>query len=800
MKYSHDIKLKVSTLAIAMASVGLLSNPAYSQQTTDVGQVVIAGEGDKLGTGLMIADDGFYQKSTVTKTAIDKLLPSASVAEILRLEPSVNSYSTDPTGLFGGNIRVRGFNSDQMGFTINGAPVNDSGNFAIYPQEYIDSENLCEVYVRQGSADIESPHIGASGGNIGMVSCAPKDSYGGKIAQSVGQYGFSRTFIRMDSGYMGESSPFKFYLSASYSQVDQFIGSGEAKRDHIETGWEWKISPDTNFSGSILFNRAVNNNFATVTKAQYNNNPDMTYTDRIPQHNVGGSDAVNFSTASTSRSLGNTYYGYSLNPFDNALATAKLQTRATDKLTLVAIPYYWYGYGTGGIQQRTLTTSSSFNGALNNGGISNPYLNSSSVVGVYSSSVTKTNRPGITVRADYDFEDNKASIGYWVERASHQQTQPATTVTNQGDISSVWLTSGLTNYNNGSIYQGRNWLTTTTSSSLFAQNTWTVNKELDINIGVRSLMINRNLDNYANNGTGGGANYSASASYSKVLPSLAARYRFNENYQAYAAFSQNMRAPSNTVLTGWVSNVTYTNGIASRYSLNPNNSVVAETSTTYEGGLRYFGNYFDSSVALFSTNLNNRIATAYNPNTLTVTDYNVGTSQVNGIEFQVGSKPIKGWSGFVSGSLTNSTMQSDYTTQTTTGQTTTLATAGKVFPDTPKYMFGASGQYTYGPFLIGLNAKYTGMVYTTLVNDESLNPYTVVNLNAAYQFEPTSFLKTPTIKLNIGNLLNAKYLLANSGSGSSITPTTNTTIRNGGSPLYYRGAYQFIGVTISSDF
>jgi iron complex outermembrane receptor protein len=173
---------------------------------------------------------------------------------------------------------------------------------------------------------------------------------------------------------------------------------------------------------------------------------------------------------------------------------------------------------------------------------------------------------------------------------------------------------------------------------------------------------------------------------------------------------------------------------------------------------------------------------------------------VNGIEFQAGSKPIKGWSGFVSGSLTNSTMQSNYTTQTTTGQTTTLATAGKVFPDTPKYMFGASGQYTYGPFLIGLNAKYTGMVYTTLVNDESLNPYTVVNLNAAYQFEPTSFLKTPTIKLNIGNLLNAKYLLANSGSGSSITPTTNTTVRNGGSPLYYRGAYQFVGVTISSDF
>jgi iron complex outermembrane receptor protein len=800
MKYSHEFKLRLSTLVITMVSVGLLSNPAYSQQTTEVGQVVIAGEGDKLGTGLMIADDGFFQKSTVTKTAIEKMLPSANVADILRLQPGVNSYSTDPTGLFGGNIRVRGFNSDQMGFTINGAPVNDSGNFAIYPQEYVDSENLCEVYVRQGSVDTEAPHIGASGGNIGIVSCAPKDSAGGKMSQSVGQYGYSRTFIRMDSGYLGESSPYKFYLSTSYSQANQFIGYGQAKREHVETGWDWKISSDTNLNGNILFNRAVNNNLATLTKAQYNNNPNMTYTNRIPQHNVGGSDAVNFSNQATPTSLGNTYYGYALNPFDNVLASGKLQTRPIEKLTLVAEPYYWYGYGTGGIEQRTLTTSSNFNGSANNGGISNPYSNSSSVVGVYGGSVTKTNRPGVTVRADYDFDDNKASVGYWVERASHQQTQPATTVTNQGDISSLWLTDGLVTYNNGSIYQGRNWLTTTTSSSLFAQNTWTVNKELDLNFGIRSLIINRNLNNYANNGTGGGATYSASASYSKVLPSLGARYRLNDNYQVYAAFSQNMKAPSNSVLTGWVSNVTYTNGIASSYTLNPNTSVVAETSTTYEGGLRYFGDNFDSSLAIFATNLNNRIASAYNPNTVTVTDYNVGISQVNGVEFQLGSKPIKGWSGFLSGSLTNSTIQSDMTTTTTTGQKTTLATAGKVFPDTPKYMFGASAQYTHGPYLIGLNAKYTGMVYTTLVNDESLNPYTVVNLNAGYQFEPTSFLKTPTIKLNIGNLLSAKYLLANSGSGSSITPTTNTSIRNGGSPSYYRGAYQFVGITISSDF
>jgi iron complex outermembrane receptor protein len=108
----------------------------------------------------------------------------------LNLEPGVNAYSYDSTGIFGGNMRVRGFNSDEMGYTINGAPVNDSGNFAIYPQEYADVENLCEISITQGSVDTESPHVGASGGNVGMVSCSPKDKFGGKISESLGDLSF----------------------------------------------------------------------------------------------------------------------------------------------------------------------------------------------------------------------------------------------------------------------------------------------------------------------------------------------------------------------------------------------------------------------------------------------------------------------------------------------------------------------------------------------------------------------------------------------------------------------------------
>ncbi|NCW18769.1 MAG: Plug domain-containing protein, partial [Betaproteobacteria bacterium] len=82
--------------------------------------------------------------------------------QLIDLLPGVSTFSHDPTGMFGGGLQVRGFNSDQLGFTIDGVPVNDSGNFAVYPQEYTDAENLCQLTVTQGTVDIDSPHVGAT--------------------------------------------------------------------------------------------------------------------------------------------------------------------------------------------------------------------------------------------------------------------------------------------------------------------------------------------------------------------------------------------------------------------------------------------------------------------------------------------------------------------------------------------------------------------------------------------------------------------------------------------------------------
>jgi iron complex outermembrane receptor protein len=180
MKKKQQTAFKLSAISSAVVMLVAFNQSAYAQNASDVGTINIAGQGE-IGSGFMIQDDGFKNRSTVTKEAIDTARSTSNPFQLLNILPSVNTYSYDATGSFGGNLRVRGFNSDQMGFTINGAPVNDSGNFAVYPQEYTDAENLCEVFITQGSADTDAPHVGASGGNIGMTSCAPKDVRGGKF-------------------------------------------------------------------------------------------------------------------------------------------------------------------------------------------------------------------------------------------------------------------------------------------------------------------------------------------------------------------------------------------------------------------------------------------------------------------------------------------------------------------------------------------------------------------------------------------------------------------------------------------
>jgi len=775
--------------AISLAALVLVSNVS-AQTTSDVGKINIINQND-IGTGLMDVDDGVKGRISVNPRAIENNVPGANVFQQVNILPGVNAYAIDPTGMWGGGLRVRGFNSDQMGFTVNGAPVNDSGNFAVYPQEFADTENLCEIFITQGSADIDAPHVGASGGNIGLTTCPAKDVMGGKFVQTFGSNNFIRTFARFDSGKLGEENPGKFFISFSHGQADKFKGPGNGVRDHLEFGSDMKLTSSTTFSQTFIYNQMLNSFYNTLSKTQFAADPNQDYSATPPS-----AAQVNGANASS-----NSYYGFSINPFRNVIYSAKLANRVDENLTLSLEPYYWWGYGNGGgTTVLNPTTASASNGG--NGTIVNPYDGSSSKFLAYTPSVTKTQRPGVYLKANWVSEQHNVLGGVWYESANHRQTKPGETVDSAGNISDIYGTVPGVFYTNGTPYEGRNQVTHNIASSYFLQDTYFASDRLNLFGGIKYTSITRDFQNFANSGSSPlNGSFGNSMTWGKVLPSVGATYKLDGQNKLFANVTMGMRAPS------YYSQADIGTG--------PNN-VQAETSTTLEFGHRFNGESFYTSATLFMTQFQNRLANGYNPDTQTYTDYNLGGSQSYGLEAQVGTKPVNGFSYYGSATLMRSTMSDNFNTScasvnaavgcNTAGQQITAPTSGNNVPDTPNVMFGAAAQYSKGPFMAQVSGKYTGMRYTTLMNDESLDPYFTVDFVTAYKLSNTSFFKNPTFRFNATNILNASYQVANIGSGSSIALATGANSPyanyNGytSTLYYYNAAPRFFSLSFSTEF
>jgi iron complex outermembrane receptor protein len=772
---------------LALIIVALFSGAATAQDTTAVGRIVV--EGDAPGNGLMMQEETPKARSSVTHDAIEQKSSMNNAFQMIDLLPGINTYSYDATGLFGGGLRMRGFNSDQIGITVDGVPVNDAGNFAVFPSELNDIENLQEIFITQGSTDIDAPHIGASGGNIGLVTSAPTDKARLRAQQTFGSNNSWRTFVRADTGYLNDNL-FKAFISYSKSEADKWKGEGGADREHVDFKGILNLAPGDSITAGLMWNKMINNNLRTLSLAEINTlGRNADFGTVAPQHLTG----VN-GTAQAESAPANGYYGLNLNPFEDYIATLKGSFQLTPALRLDVEPYYWYGYGTGGNQLRTLSESNT--GSKLGGGIRdiNHDGDTLDTVMVYSSALTETHRPGIITRLSARIDNQELVAGYWYEHSRHRKSQPAETFDASGNSGDPWLkNSG--NYllrQDGTPYQGRDFFTVTTSHSLFLQDSiGLMNDRLELLLGVRNSGVNRDFTNFASEG--GAATYNVPQDYSKTLPSLGARYQLNNEQQVFFNVAENFRAPPDSVFYGLINGGTITNGVLTGYTLKSVN-VTPETSTNWDLGYRYAGKEISFSGSLFYVDFKNRIATAYDPVNALTTNYNVGDSTTKGFEMESAWRFQPKWS--VYGSLTYTLSSIDQDMQT--GVNSFEATAGKQFPDVPDWMAGAALQYRDGPWSANLSAKYTGKRYSTLVNDESIGGFTLVNFDAGYRLPSTALFRDPILRFNVYNLLNTDYLYLNAGSGSGFT---NRALGAGGSaPSYYVGAPRAFSVMLGSDF
>ena len=99
---------------------------------------------------------------------------------------SINFTNSDPYGTAGGNLRIRGFDGSRVSVTFDGVPLNDSGNYALFTNQMLDSELIDRVDVNLGTTDVDSPTASATGGTVAYRTKRPEDEFGGEVVLSGG--------------------------------------------------------------------------------------------------------------------------------------------------------------------------------------------------------------------------------------------------------------------------------------------------------------------------------------------------------------------------------------------------------------------------------------------------------------------------------------------------------------------------------------------------------------------------------------------------------------------------------------
>lgn len=784
--FNQQPKLRLSLIALA-CQLACVSLSAHAQvATAPQAEVVITGK--KLGMGLMVNEDAPKARSTITAEELEKQRPSGNAYEALEMMPAVNSYNHDATGLFGGGLTLRGFNSDQIGATINGVPVNDSGSFSVFPQEYVDQENTCSEFVTQGSTDVDSPQVGATGGNFGINTCNPENNQRVRLMQTIGQLSMHKTFARYDTGLFSDKRS-KAFISYSRAMSNKWKGAGGAQRDHIDAGFNYDWDRFNYIHGTVLFNEALNNNINSISLADlnskgYNYDFSQTFT---PGHLPAVKGVVQKETGPTPQ-----FYQLATNPFKNAIASATAKFRLSENLDLKVLPYYWYGFGTGGVQQRALSETGFLNtttGKIGAAADLNGDGDTLDTVIVANSSVTRTNRPGITSSLTYTMGNHSILGGFWLERARHEQTGPAVGVNPDGSPVDYYLQNGKILRPDGSPFESRDWLTISKAYQAFLQDTISLmDDKMTLNVGVRTPFVERDFTNKANEGTNSGTTYRIQKKYHDVLPQLGARYRITNDDQLFASVAKNMKAPPNFVFATTGSNVSIVNGQPVLVE-----DVKPEVSYNIDVGYRHQDNKWIGSFTVYSVDFRDRQATAFNPITAVSTLTNVGRVRNQGFEIEAGNTPINGWSFYGSYGYSKSEVRNNIVVSSTA----TLATKGNEFPLTPHQKAGLSVEYQDGPFWVRLKGKGTSRQMATLANDEVVPGYTTFGIDGGYTLPNFGLIKRPKLNVNVSNLTNKQY---RNPSSQSVRNAVAQPGISASTVFYYLGAPRFVSATLSLDF
>ncbi|WP_233171558.1 TonB-dependent receptor [Dyella sp. ASV21] len=746
------------------ANASSTSNTTTSNDTKRVQQlntVTVQAQSLTLGGGLMSVQTAPKAVSTITRDAIEKASPGANFTQMIGSIPGVNAATDDVTGLANGHYSIRGFDSSDIGMTVNGAPITDTGSYSVYATEYGDSENMGDITVLQGIPDIDMPDSGASGGHIAWATIDPSHNAGLDFTQSLGNNDYRRTFIRFNTG---DTGPVRSWLSYSNNSADKWRGQGDMNVTKVDGKSIWTINDDNSISASLQYNRQNNDSYRSLTKAQVAQNG--YYYDYLPTWSQGSSAAA--------ISNNTYYYGLRTNPYKSYMFSLDGEFKLSDSTRLSVVPYFWYGNGGGGAAA-TVTESTA---ATNRFGYANQDVNNDGAVinntkgVVYSYSAATTYRPGVIAKINQDFGlDNSLEYGVWYERSRKSQDNSYGQADSQGNPADLWANSAYIYYPSGRPQLVYDEYTNTEIKKGFVTDNWTPNDQWTFTAGVSYLWTNRNGFVWEYPGSTAGTvtkqqNYSnVDKNWNKFLPTAGIKFQLDERNQFFIGSGKTFRAPTNTVAL--------LNALDNQADANK-----PETAWNTDLGYRFYGDALSASADIYRSNYNNKQQSAYDQATGYTYYTSVHRMHMQGFNGELSYKLAQDWTAYASYTYTQAKIVGSIDGGSGDG---IYPTNGKTMPDTARNIGNVSIAYDDGSHLwASLSARVTSSLYGDYMNTERVGGFATLNLNAGYKFGSWDWLKNPYVKLNVSNLTDrkafsyvssAQFLATSMGSLYTSSPT-----------------------------
>ncbi|WP_174273896.1 TonB-dependent receptor [Sphingomonas bacterium] len=734
------------------ALAALATSSAYAQSTGSTAieqtpEIVVTGTRATSGVGGVIIPDVPKTRSIITQEQISRASAGQSILQVINQIPGVNYTNSDPYGSSGGNLRIRGFPGNRIAFLWDGLPLNDTGNYAIFGNQTMDSELIDQVSVNLGTTDVDSPTPSAAGGVVSYKTILPTADFGAFAQGSIGDFHYGRISAMVNTGEIGNTG-IRGFVQASDQHYNKFRGPGTLLKDQFNfrlykslasNGDFISIAGHYNRNRNVFYNNGLASDFAANRYFDYNAQCGRDPATAGVADNDGAATTTNTTVPGVAPSLCTNYYQLRINPSNTANLRGSMRYTLSDHFILTVDPGYQYTLANGGGTAVVQENDTRLRGASTLAGVDlNGDGDRLDSVRLYTPNTTRTNRYTLLSSLIWQVSDSqRLRVAYTFDRGEHRQTgqygyidlsgKPLDVFGGKHDLNARVVTA------DGLALNGRNRYSIAMLNQISGEYFGKfLNDKLTLTAGLRAPFFERKLNQlcYTANtqaatlfgGTlaSGGtsvtsgnpycttsavgvpataiAPFKKTIKYHPLLPSAGVSFDPIQSTSVYASYGRNFSAPS-------------TDNLYRSPTINPK----GETTNAYEAGLRYRSRIVQAQVSAYYTDYKNRIVSATDadpasPTFGTSIDRNVGSASAKGFDGQIAVQPIRQLvlSSFLS--YTKTKIDNDIVGA---GGAVLVYTGGKQFVETPKWQYGGRAEVNLDPFSVAASVKHVGTRYST---------------------------------------------------------------------------------------